>query len=69
MSVENEWGLVTIYSFLTPLKLTYIQAGGGKQERKAKILKPDLSSLHMETSLFILIQPSLLVHLNFFPLV
>lgn len=37
MNVENERGLVSVYSFLTPLKLTSMQAGGGRQESERKI--------------------------------
>ena len=37
MNVENEGGLVTVYSFLTPLKLAPTRAGGGKQESERKI--------------------------------
>lgn len=53
----------------TPLKLPCIQAGGGKQENKKKVLQSSPSSLHLETPLSILIQSFCVVSLNLLSLV
>lgn len=66
MSVKNEWGLVIVYSSLTPLKHTYIQAGGDKQVNRKKLLQANASFPRLETPLSILTQGCHLVYLNLF---
>lgn len=57
--LQNECGKWVRISYslllLTPLKFTYFQAGGGKQECKKKGLQPN-PSLHLKTPLSIIIQ-------------